>query len=613
MSTSNNETEQAEAKEIIIGDYKPKRKFISFVSAVNGAKIRYIRDIAFVKGEKLSGMLEGAIFKITICDEGTIKFEEQEGTSLADAAMIQRLVDNIDEIDVTGYAQKFVVSGIEFADIDGQRCYLEVEHEKPIDKLKSLFDEDESQEISERGLSILDDLFSDSEEIEPLSISEEDAEIFAEAIENPAEPNESLKSAAQSYMEESFRKMNEQKVEELKGRIEDHHKEIAKQATDAKRAESKIKENKDQIRILESRLDSLEPNAPSNGYVFFVSEEKKHDTGLDESTRHVADKIADILNLKKEALFDMLTQGYHTIKIAKKGSDYTGESLNKKIESDEEIEQLKKDFTELSKMESLIKQIDADGSFTKGEDGITYQGSLNWHQLVGKMIKKGFEQDPEFDKAAGSNSYTKDEEEAEAFELAGLPMPNSDDAIDDIELADIDEEEEEEEAPADSDFHSKKLMSFDEPTDLVIWTEPSIGYYGDADVTITDDYATLELRAGGKFKLDMETAGFATVDEFKRYKKFLDEEGEEGLEMLQGTEAVLIPDFKGTVSVGIKLDRGYATDFDPSGEDLMHQGDEYGQVFLDFPEGTEMVFIEGHDLSTLKGFLRDKKIKSLGI
>ena len=61
-----------EVKEIIIGDLKPKRKFLSFVSAVNGAKIRFIRDIAFVKGEKLSGTLEGIIFKITICDEGTI-------------------------------------------------------------------------------------------------------------------------------------------------------------------------------------------------------------------------------------------------------------------------------------------------------------------------------------------------------------------------------------------------------------------------------------------------------------------------------------------------------------------------------------------------------------
>ena len=136
---------EVDAEVITIGNYTPKRKFLSFVSAVNGAKIRYIRDTAFVKGEKLSGMLEGAIFKITICDEGTIRFEEQEGTSFSDSAMIQRLIDEIDETDVTGYAQKFVVSNIEFADIDGKRWYLEVENEKPINKLKSLFDEDESQ------------------------------------------------------------------------------------------------------------------------------------------------------------------------------------------------------------------------------------------------------------------------------------------------------------------------------------------------------------------------------------------------------------------------------------------------------------------------------------
>lgn len=413
MSNFETEQEQENQKETIIGDFKPKRKFLNFVSAVNGARIRYIRDIAFVKGEKLSGMLEGAIFKITICDEGTIKFEEQEGTNLSDPAMIQRLIDEIDSTEITGYAQKFVVSGIEFADVDGGRCYLEVDHDKPIDKLKSLFDEDESQEISERGLSILDDLFSGTEDVEPLDLSEIDAEAILDEIENPSEPNDALKSAAQSYMEESFRKMNEQKIEELKGRIEDHHKEISKQQADAKRAEGKIKENKDQIRILESRLDSLEPSAPSNGYVFFVSEQKKHETGLDESTRHVADKIADIIGLKKEALFDMLTGGYHIIKIAKKGSDYTGDSLNKKIESEEEIEQIKKDMLELQKMQSLVNQIDADGEFSLGEDGITYRGSLNWHQLVGKMIKKGFEQDPDFDKAAGSNSYTKEEEEGQ--------------------------------------------------------------------------------------------------------------------------------------------------------------------------------------------------------
>ena len=408
---------EVDAEVITIGNYTPKRKFLSFVSAVNGAKIRYIRDTAFVKGEKLSGMLEGAIFKITICDEGTIRFEEQEGTSFSDAAMIQRLIDEIDDTDVTGYAQKFVVSNIEFADIDGKRCYLEVENEKPINKLKSLFDEDESQEISERGLSILDDLFSGTEDVDPLDLSESDLETILDEIENPSEPNEKLKSAAQSYMEESFRKMNENKISELKSRIEDHQKEIAKQKMDIKLAEKNIAENKEKLGVLETRLDTMQPNEEPNGYAFFVSEEKKQETGIDDSTRHIADKIADILKLKKEALFEMLTEGYKLIKIAKKGSDYTKSNLERSLSEigEEELEEIKKGLEEQSALQQSIKSIDIDGKFSITEEGdISYRGSLTWHQIVAKMIKKGFEQDPEFDKAAGSNSYEKAEETEEA-------------------------------------------------------------------------------------------------------------------------------------------------------------------------------------------------------
>ena len=68
------ENKQNSEKEtpIVIGEFKPKRKFLTFVSAINGARVRLIRDIAFLKGEKLSGVLEGVIFKLTICDEGTI-------------------------------------------------------------------------------------------------------------------------------------------------------------------------------------------------------------------------------------------------------------------------------------------------------------------------------------------------------------------------------------------------------------------------------------------------------------------------------------------------------------------------------------------------------------
>ena len=404
--------EVEEVKEIIIGDFNPKRKFLSFVSAVNGAKIRYIRDIAFVKGEKLSGMLEGAIFKITICDEGTIKFEEQEGTNFSDAAMIQRLIDEIDETDVTGYAQKFVVANLEFADIDGKRCYLEVENEKPIDKLKSIFEEEDKKmedikELSDKGLSVLDMLFGDSDD------SEDTTEEVVEEIVVVEEPEET-KSHTLSFMEESFRKMNEDKVNELKSRIEDHQKEINKHKMDIKHADSKIVENKEKLGILETRLDTMQPNEEPNGYVFFVSEEKKHDTGLDESSRHIADKIADIMKLKKDVLFNMLTEGYNVIKIAKKGSDYSKDYLNKSTEelTEDELDQIKKDFIELNTIQKSIKSIDIDAKFNLNDEGdITYSGTLNWHQLVAKMIKKGFEQDPDFDQAAGSNSYEKESTE----------------------------------------------------------------------------------------------------------------------------------------------------------------------------------------------------------
>src|ERR1019366_6103887 len=152
-----------EVKEKIIGEFKPKRKFLNFVSAVNGARIRFIRDIAFVKGAKLSGTLEDAVFKITICDEGTINFEEVD-TTLTDKPMRQRLINDIDDMDITGYAQKFVVAGLQFADKDGGLCYLEIEEKKPIDKLKALFDEKEETKVSDKGLSMLDQLFGDSTE-----------------------------------------------------------------------------------------------------------------------------------------------------------------------------------------------------------------------------------------------------------------------------------------------------------------------------------------------------------------------------------------------------------------------------------------------------------------
>ena len=400
--------EVGEVKEIIIGEYTPKRKFLNFVSSVNGAKVRFIRDIAFLEGKKLSGMLEGVIFKVTICDEGTINFEEQveEGKEpTSNTGMIKRLIGDIDDIDVTGYANKFVVSGLPFNDIDGKLCYLEVEHKKPIDVLASIFaekdKEEENMNLSEKGLSVLDQLFADEEKTDKVtSILDQ---LFPDDVEDNKEKLievvEETKSESLSYMEESFKKMNESKVKELESRIEIKTKDIRKYDTDIKHAETKLKETEEELGVLQTRLETMTPGDDPNGYVFLVSDEQKLETGLDESTKNIADKIADIMKLKKDVLFKYLTGGYYNISIGKKDD----------IISDIDDKELVKLFSE------KISSIDPSGKFSfdevNGRSVVQYRGDLNWHQLTSKLIRKGFEQDEDFDKLAGSNSYeTKTEE-----------------------------------------------------------------------------------------------------------------------------------------------------------------------------------------------------------
>ena len=383
------ETKTEEVKEPIIGEFKPKRKFLNFVSAVNGAKIRFIRDIAFLKAEKLSGILDGVVFKITICDEGTINFEEVD-TNRCDKAMIQRFIDELSETPTTGYAQKFVASGFEFTDVDDKRCYLEVEEKKPIDKLKALFDK---PEVSERGLSILDQLFGSDEDLNTLRMPvpepvEEDYSMVADLSEDVSE----LKNESTSYMEESFRKMNEGKVIELKSRIEEKQKEVTQCNREISQSEKKLKESTEQLGVLETRLETMSPGDEPNGFVFYVSEEQKNETGLDENTKAIADKIADLMSLKKDVLFDYLTGGFYKIKIAKK-DDIT----NQDFKLDKEA------YEKISTLDVTGKMTVVDGSFE-------YRGTLTWHQLVSKMLRKGFEQNPYFDKLCQSNSYESKEE-----------------------------------------------------------------------------------------------------------------------------------------------------------------------------------------------------------
>jgi hypothetical protein len=575
-----------EVKEVIIGEFKPKRKFLSFISAVNGARVRFNRDIAFVKGEKLSGTLEGVIFKITICDEGTINFEEVD-TNVTDKAQRQRLIDDIDVLDVTGYAQKFVIGTIQFDDIDGRLCYLEVEHQKPIDVLRSIFgdtDEKEEVQISERGMSFLDDLLGSTNEVETLELSERDAEILVDAIENPAEPNEKLKKASESYLEEQFRKMNEEKVNELKSRITDTTKEILNHKREISQAESKLKLSSEQLGVLETRLESMTPGDEPNGYVFFVSEEQKNELGLDESTKHIADKIADLLGLKKDVLFEQLTGGFYKIRIAKKDDIST-----EKVEVTKEILE-KMSFDPMGKM-----SMDTPGEFE-------YRGDLNWHQLVGKMIRNGFEQEPEFDKLCQSNSYDSKEEEKTGSLTEAIQEVNKD------MLVKIEELKKETKNNL-IEIKSQTLRTYDEETTLVV--VGTTDHDDNRDVEITDDYTSFEVYVGNKkMKASYESDGFIsimTLPEFKKWQSQYPDAMTDG----GGIDSFLLPHFKGTIGVTAMYDVGeFTSDFDLS-DYIQHQdGMEDAEVFLTLPEGTEIMKMDDYHQVPVAA-MRDIKINKI--
>ena len=563
MQENQNETEVR--TEPIIGKFKPKRKFLNFISAVNGSRVRFIRDIAFVKGDKLSGVLEGVIFKVTICDEGTINFEEQRGSNLTDDAMIKRLISDIDDKDVTGYTQKFIVSGLEFNDIDGNLCYLEVEHQKPINKLKSLFEEDKKLEVSQKSLSLLDDLFGSDEDQEEWDedhalsevmnsmlddLSEEDIKTIVEEVETPSKPSENLKSASELYMEEQFRKMNEAKILELEYRIEETQKEIIRFNNDAKTAEKKAEEKSEALGILETRLETMKPGEEPNGYVFFVSEEQKEMESLSEEEQKIALRISEIMKLKGDVIIKILTEGYYKIKIAK-ADDITSE----KVEVTKEILE-KMSFDPMGKM-----RMETPGEFE-------YRGKLNWHQLVSKMIRAGFIQEPEFDKLCNSNSYESHEEEKEEN------ISDIDEKLKQLGF-DVQIGVDKSKSVNPEEIETKKLTSYSKPTDFVI-----LGCdYDGRDIEITDDYSTLEIWVEGKPNFRVETEGHVSIMSVDRYKQWIKEWSED---CGDAVDAVLVSGYQGDIMVGAQLEDGtFSTDF--SFDDYIHhQLDDYADVFINY-------------------------------
>jgi hypothetical protein len=353
--------------------FKTKRNYLNFVTHIKG-DIRLHTKTAYIDGNQLSGILEGNKFRITILDDKTIDFEEVDGL-VTDKDLFKRLIEDIDEMSLTPYAHKYVIFGLKFKTEDDKLCYLETEEKRPIDKLASLF---EDRKVSSKELSLIDQLLSKTND--PVEEVKEEVEMLNIDTD---------KSTSTSYLEEQFKLMNESKIKELKQKIDNNIKENIKLKMDISVSEKKLKKNISDLSILEDRLESFNVNDEPNGYVFNISEVQKEDIEISEDNDIFLTKISEILKLKKDVLLKNLTNDYYIIKVSK-SNDYDNTELDTKI--------LRK-ITELS----LIDEESEIHLINNGE--FKYTGKLDWHQLVDKMLRKGFSQDSEFDKLCGSNSY----------------------------------------------------------------------------------------------------------------------------------------------------------------------------------------------------------------
>jgi hypothetical protein len=382
------------------GSFKPSTKFIEFVGGKG--HVNFISNQATLEGKYLSGLdMDDLNFKLTIYEDGTVDFDELDTTRTSENDR-ERFLNIILDKTLAPYRNRTVVNELPFLSVEKIKdknvpLYLAVEYTTPIEKLSSLFD-DETIEVSDDAMDNLNDLlnswFEDEEfakEIEEM-INEENTEVIDDTIMKDHDIN------INTLVEDSFSKMKEDKLNELKSKKTKREEEIMKYSFQISSIEKNLEEAKNDLKLIENRIDDIHPVVPPNGYYFNVSEKQNETVILEpEIESIIKDKVSKVKGINAESFMKLFTSGEYHIKIANKTDD--GFSLV------EDFKEVPSDV--LEKLSSLDLSID--------DKKMIYLGEMSWGEVVNKMIKMGFEQNPDFDQLCGSNSYTSTDESKETI------------------------------------------------------------------------------------------------------------------------------------------------------------------------------------------------------
>lgn len=310
---------------------------------------------ALFNAKQLSDLYDFTI-ELKLNEEGVLSIETE-----LDSALSDRILDLINQNIVDG-------DSLVFNSLDSKSKYsLEVYKEKPINRLSSLVSRIKGNmievNISDSTSSKLDRILARSRpEVETKSISSvldnmlEEVKLDVEKLE--------VKSESISFIEEKFNKMEEDKLSELKERLD-------KLSFDKTNLLKKLDGLTNEIELLNSRISSMSKGLDLNGYVFNVSQ-SVIDKDLDSETKVVVDRISKVMGIEPRHLYKALLNNVFTIRIAK------SDNLNVLV-TDEVLD--------------LLNDIKVE----KVSDSFEYKGDLPWGMIVNKLIKLGFGQSSDFD------------------------------------------------------------------------------------------------------------------------------------------------------------------------------------------------------------------------
>ena len=399
----------AEVGEKKIGKIKPSKKITQFTAKALG--INFIAKEATIEGRYISGLgLDDVVFKLTICDDDTIDFEEISETNKTDFETRKRYIEDILNSDTVPYNKLSVFPDYKFISVEKFsnrhiELYLAQDLVKPIDRLRELSSFDN---LSESTLSKLDALFADDEDEEVDELQDLVSSLQSRNEPSLAEVEIDAPVSKSNYLEEAAKKAKELKLEELKSKLETTSDRLNKERFALNSLSKIIEDLEADVKLTNARIDAMTTEIVLNGYSFYVSPAIENKLDIDEA---FAAKLLEKLpkNINGKALLKLFEQSKYALHIEK-----DGEEIEKHYDLPDEI-----------KKSLQGKGIDVQlGHYSEGEkDKFFISSEEDWHNIVKSFEKAGFFRDMDMAKRLDPLYTVETAEEMLASMGINLPQP----------------------------------------------------------------------------------------------------------------------------------------------------------------------------------------------